>query len=125
MQFDSYNLHACNLLLLNLKIIVRNHLPNLYITLDIFPQITISVTYKRNNNLREILSKFLFRRSTKQNECSIEEYNRKFYNCKNFLVVSTDLTCFATIQEYKFKRILKCDSRNIIYLTSCKCFDIR
>ena len=89
--------------------------------LDIFPHNTISVTYKRNNNLREILSPSLFPRTTKQNECYIKECNKKCDICKNFLVVSPDFTCFATKQKYKIKGILKCDSRNVIYLISCKC----
>ena len=44
-----------NPLLPNLKTIIRKHLPILYINqqiLDIFQQNTISVTYKRNKNLR-------------------------------------------------------------------------
>ena len=96
---------SCNLitqynpLLSNLKTIIRNHLPILYSNqqvLDIFPQNTISVTYKRNKNLGEILSPSVFPRTTKHNECSIKEYNRKCDICKNFLVVFPDFTCFAT-----------------------------
>ena len=77
---------SCNLitqynpLLPNLKTIIRNHLPILYSNqqmLDIFPQKSIIVTYKRNKKLREILSPSLFPRTTKQNECSIKECNRK------------------------------------------------
>ena len=83
--------------------------------LDIFPQNTISDTYKRNKNLREILSPSLFLRTTKQKECSIEEFSRKCDICKNFLVVSPDFTYFATKRKYKIKGILKCDSRNIIF----------
>ena len=49
--------------------------------LDIFPQNTISVTYKRNKNLREILSLSLFSRTTKHNERSIKECNRKCDIC--------------------------------------------
>ena len=89
--------------------------------LDIFLQNTISVTYKRNKNLKEILSPSLFPRTTKHNECSIKECNRKCDICKNFLVVSPDFTCFATKRKCKLKGILKCDSRNIISLISCKC----
>ena len=89
--------------------------------LDIFPHNTISVTYKRNKHLREILPPLLFPRTTKQNECSIKECNRKCDICKNFLVVSPDFTCFATKRKYKIQGILKCDSRNVIYLISCKC----
>ena len=77
---------SCNLitqynpLLPNLKTIIRNHLPILYSNqqmLDIFPQKSIIVTYKRNKKLREILSPSLFPRTTKQNECSIKECYRK------------------------------------------------
>ena len=89
--------------------------------LDIFPQNTTSVTYKRNMNLRELLSPTLFRKTTKQNEFSIEECNKKHDIRKNFLVVSTDFTYFGTKRKYKVKRILKCENRNIIYLTLCKC----
>ena len=78
--------------------------------LDIFLQNTISATQKINKNLREILSPSLLPKTTKQNECSIEECNRKCDICKNFLVVSTDFTYFATKQNYNVKGILKCDS---------------
>ena len=113
-----------NPLLPNLKTIIRNHLPILYSNqqmLDIFPQNTISVTYKRNKNLREILLLLLFLRTTKHNKCSIKECNRKWNICKNFLVVSPDFTCFATKRKYKIKGIWKCDSRNVIYPIYCKC----
>ena len=85
-----------------------------------FLQNTVSVTDKRNKNFREILSPSLFSRTTKLYRCSIEECNRKQEICKNFLVVSPDFTCFATKWKYKIQGILKCDSRNVIYLISCK-----
>ena len=113
-----------NPLLHNLKTIIRNHVPILYSNqqmLDIFPHNTVNVTYKWNNNLREILSPSLFPRTTKQNECFIKECNRKCDICKNPLVVSPEFTCFGTKRKYKIKEILKCDSRNLIYLISCKC----
>ena len=65
---------SCNLItqynpfLPNLKTIIRNHFPALYSNqqmLDIFPQNMISFTYKRNKNLREILSPSLFPRTAK------------------------------------------------------------
>ena len=121
---------SCNLitqynsLLPNLKTIIRKHLPILYSNqqmLDIFPHNTTSVTYKRNKNLREILWPSLFLKTTKQKKCYIKKCNKKCDICKNFLVVSPDFTCFATKQKYKIKGILKCDSRNVIYLISCKC----
>ena len=82
---------SCNLitqynhLLPNLKAIMRNHLPILYSNqqmLDILLHNTVSVTYKRNKNLGEILSLSLFHRTTKQNECStkkIQNVTSNFY----------------------------------------------
>ena len=46
---------------------------------------------------------------------------KKCDTCKIILVVSPNFTCFATTRKYKIKGILKCDSRNVIYLISCKC----
>ena len=86
--------------------------------LYIFLNNTVSVTYKRNKNLREILSPSLFPRTAKQNECYIKECNKKCDICKNFLVVFLDFPCLATKQKHKMKGILKCDSRNTIYLIS-------
>ena len=71
--------------------------------LDIFPQNNISVTYKRNKNLREILSPSLFPRTTKQNECSIEECNRKRDICKNFLVVFLTLLALLPSRSIKLR----------------------
>ena len=88
--------------------------------LDIFSQNIINVTDKGNTNLREIFSPSLFPRPTKQNECFTEECDRKCDIYKNFLVVSPDFPCFATKWKYEIKGILKCDSRNVIYLISGK-----
>ena len=110
-----------NPLLPNLKAIIRNHLPILRCNqqmLDIFLQNTISVTCKRNYNLTEILSPSLFPTTTKQNECSIKECNRKCDNCKNLFIVSPDFTCFSTKRKYKIKGILKCGSRDVICVIS-------
>ena len=46
---------------------------------------------------------------------------RKILVKAKILLVSPDFTCFATKQKYKIKGILKCHSRNCIYLISCKC----
>ena len=97
MQFD-YKISP----LPNLKTTLRIHLPILYSIqqmIDNFLQNTISVTYKRNENLREVLLPSLFRRTAKQNECSIEKFNRKCDICKNILVIFSDFTCFATKQK--------------------------
>ena len=84
---------SCNLiteynpLLPNLKTIMRNHLPILYSNqqmLDIFLHNTISVTYKRNKNLGEMLSPSLFHRTTKQNECSTKKEIQNVTSVRTF-----------------------------------------
>ena len=46
---------------------------------------------------------------------------QKTWHLQNFLVISPDFICFATKRKYKIKGILKCDSRNVIFLISWKC----
>ena len=65
--------------MLNLKTNVRNHLPISHSKQqirDVFPEIPISVTYKRNKNLRDLLSPSQFPESTEQSKCSIKEFNK-------------------------------------------------
>ena len=39
----------------------------------IFPEIALNVTYKRNKNLKELISPSLFPKAIKENNCSIEK----------------------------------------------------
>ena len=41
--------------------------------LQTFPENTVNVTYRRNENLKELLSPSLFPRTIKENNCSIEK----------------------------------------------------
>ena len=121
---------SCNLimqynpLLPNIKTIIKKHLPVLHSNqnmLEIFPRNTINVTYKRGKNLRELISPSLFPRVHNQHPSSSEKCQKRCDICTNFLVASTEFTCFATRRKYKVKGILKCTSKNVIYLISCKC----
>ena len=103
---------SCNLitqynpLLPNLKTINRKHLPILCSNqqmLDTFPRNTLSVTYKRNKNLTQILSPPLFPMTTKQNECYIKECDQK-----NFFYQSTIITFLQTkTNNNKLKTFIK------------------
>ena len=86
--------------------------------LKIFPSNAINVTYKRGKNLRELIWPSLFPRVHNQHS---EKCQKRCDICTNFLVASTEFTCFATKRKYKVKGILKCTSKNVIYLISCKC----
>ena len=90
---------------------------------EFFSQNAISAAYKRNKNLKETLIPLLFPRTTKQNECFIKKCNKKCYICKNVLVVTPGFTYFAAKPKYKIKGILKCGSRNVMYMIYCKCYD--
>ena len=114
----------CNPLLPNIKTIIKKHLPVLHSShemLQNFPENTVNVTYRRNKNLRELISPSLFPRTIKENNCSIEKCNRRCDICKNFLVLSTEFTCHATKRKHKIRGFLTCNTKNIIYLIACKC----
>ena len=53
--------------------------------LQIFRENTVNVTYRRTENLKELISPSLFPRSLKVNNCSIEKCNRRCKISKNFM----------------------------------------
>ena len=91
---------SCNLitqynpLLPNIKTIIKKYLPGLhssYGIFQIFPENTVNVTYRRNKNLKELISPSLFPSTIKENNYSIEKCNRRCNICKPLLVLSTSL----------------------------------
>ena len=64
----------------------------------------------------------MFPKIIKENNCSVEKCTRGCDIFKNFLVVSTELTCHATKCKCKIKVNLTCNTNNIIYLITCKCW---
>ena len=67
-----------NPLLPNVKTIIKKHLPVLHSShevLQIFPENTVNVTYRRNKDLKELISQSFFSRTIKGNNCSIEKWN--------------------------------------------------
>ena len=113
-----------NPMLPNIKTIFKKYLPVLHSNqemLRIFPENIINVTYKKKRNLKEFISPSLFPKIIKENNCSVEKCTRGCDIFKNFLVVSTELTCHATKRKCKIKVNLTCNTNNIIYLITCKC----
>ena len=87
----------------NIKTIFKKYLPVLHSNqemLRMFPENTINVKYKRNKNLKELISPYLFPKIIKENNCSIEKGSRRCDICKNFLVVSTEFTCHTKHQKH-------------------------
>ena len=89
---------------------------------QIFPENTVSVTYRRNKRLKELISPSLFPRTIKENNGSTEKCNRRCNICKHFLVLSTEFTFRATKRKYKIRGFLTCNTKNITYLIACRCF---
>ena len=123
---------SCNLitqfnpLLPNIKTIIKKHLSVLHSShemLQIFLENTVNVTYRRNKNLKELISPSLFPRTIKENKCSIEKCNKRCDICKDFLVLSTEFTCHATKHKYERIDFLTFNTKKIIYLIACKCCD--
>ena len=75
--------------------------------LNFFPSNTINATYKRSKYLRELISPSTFPKVYNQHSSSSEICQKRCDICTNFLVASTEFTCFATKRKYKVKDILK------------------
>ena len=103
----------------NIKTTFKKYLPALYRNQEmrrIFPENTVNVTYKRNKNLKELISSSLFPKIIKESNCSIEKCSRRCDICKNVLAVPTEFTCHATKCKYKIRGTLTCNTKIIIYL---------
>ena len=86
---------SCNLItqynpmLPNIKTIFKRYLPVLHSKqemLGIFPENTINVTYKRNKNLKELISPSLIPKIIRENNCSIDKCSRRCDICKKFSI---------------------------------------
>ena len=75
--------------------------------LNFFPSNTINATYKRSKYLRELISPSPFPKVYNQHSSSSEKCQKRCEICSNFLVASTEFTCFAAKRKYKVKDILK------------------
>ena len=78
------------------------------------------MTYRRNKNLKELISPSLFPKIIKENNFSIEKCSKRCDVCKNVPVVSTEFTHQATKRKYKIRGTLTCNTKNITYLIACK-----
>ena len=78
------------------------------------------MTYKRNENLKKLISQALFPKAIKENICSSEKYKRRCDICNNFLADSNKFTCHTTKRKYTTRGTLTCNTKNVIYLIACK-----
>ena len=85
----------------------------------IFPSKSIKSLYRREKNLKEILSPSLFPAKPKNSKSCITS-SKKCDICKNYLITDNKLKCKVTGRFYNVRGNLCCNSSNVIYLISCK-----
>ena len=105
----------------NMDTLVKKYLPLLHSDenlKELFPASAFNTIYRRNKNLKELLSPSLFpnRKSTKSN--SIISCNSCDI-CNNYMVFENMFTCTVTGKKYFVKGELHCNSCNVIYLVEC------
>ena len=79
--------------------------------------------YRREKNLKEILSPSLFLSNAKQVENSITSCKKRD-TCKNFIVSDTKFKYKVTGRVYNIRGKLACNTPNVVYLISLSnCYD--
>ena len=93
---------------------------NYLITRDYRPRLVenISVIYKRNKNLKEMVAPSLYPKPSIKSNRTIVSCNKSDI-CKNFLITDSKFRCTVTGKTYFIKGNLPCDSCNVIYLITC------
>ena len=117
-----------NPMLPDLNYIIKKHLhflasnPRLR---ELFPKNSIISSYRRSKNLKKILAPSKFesthsqRISSPAGSCFKCDKN-KCDLCKNYFVESRNFSSFKTGKSYSIRPNLTCDSKNVIFLVSCK-----
>ena len=112
----------------NVGNIIRKHLvilqsnPKLK---ELFPRGSVIPAFRRSKNLKELLAPSRFKTAEEgqtshhNNGCFKCDRNRCDL-CRNFYVESKSFPSFQTGKKYTIHSRLSCDSKNVIYLASCK-----
>jgi len=92
---------------------------------EFFPPNSIIASFRRSKNLKELLAPSRYGSNTKVEE--VVEVKGCFKCkrtrcdlCRNYFVESNSFQSFQTGKSYKIRLKLSCDSKNVIYLASCK-----
>ena len=102
--------------------IFRNNLSILHTDEDmkkLFLPNSLTAMYRREKNLKEILSPSLFPLKFNKNESSISNCNNCDI-CKNHLISDNKFKCKVTDRVYSVRGSLSCNSRYVVYINSCE-----
>ena len=87
----------------------------------VFPEGTLSVTYRIGKCLKELISPSLYPRTVTVSVSSVSKCNDSRCSvCKNYIVFKNEFTCTATGKTYKVRGAQTCKIDNVVYLISCK-----
>ena len=106
----------------NIHKVIQNNLSGLHTDENvkyIFSPKSIKTLYRREKNLKEILSPSLFPARPKNSEICIISC-KKCDTCKNYLLTDNKFNCKVTGRFYNVRDNLSCNNINVIYLISCK-----
>ena len=88
---------------------------------NIFPEVTIDITYKRGKSLREIISPSMFSQVQVESHFMLSKCKSKKCDiCQNCLVCKNEFMCKVTGKTYKVRGKICCASSNVIYLIRYK-----
>ena len=82
----------------------------------------IMVAYKREKNLKELLTRADPYNSISNVDDEMHTYVpciQRCDSCANFVVAKSSSECFATKRIYKVRRSTSCVSKNVIYIAFC------
>ena len=106
----------------NIHNIIQNNLSILHTDENmkkIFPSKSIKSLYRREKNLKKILSRSLFLAKPMNSENFIVSC-KKHDTCKNYLLTDNKFKCKVTGRFYNVRGNFSCNSSNVIYLISLK-----
>ena len=112
----------------NVGNIIRKHLfilqsnPKLK---ELFPRGSVIPAFRQSKNLKELLAPSRFKtaeegQTSHHNHGCFKCDRNKCDLCRNFFVESKSFPSFQTGKKYTIHSRLSCDSKNVIYLASCK-----
>ena len=108
--------------------IIRKHLSILHSNpklKELFPRGSVIPAFRRSKNLKELLAPSRFKIAE---ESQINHHNNGCFKCgrnrcdlcQNFFVESKSFPSFRTGKKDTVQSRLSCDSKNVIYLASCR-----
>ena len=114
---DSYNAKLPNLnKIISSKLNILHSNPQMK---KKFPRGAIKPIYRRNPNLKEILSPSRFPKQQHNNKF-VHNFCNRCDLCKNFLNKKSTFRCTVTGQVYRIRGTLSCNSKYVIYLITCQ-----